>query len=342
MPPDGARPLVKLALLDDYLGVLRDLVDWSVLPADVEVEIFRDHLADEGALVERLTGFDAIIGMRERTPFRQSLLDRLPRLGLLVTLGMANPSFDIAHATRLGVTVSGTGASGVDPIELTWALILAVARGIPREDRATREGRWQTALGTRLAGKTLGILGLGRIGRAVAGIGRSFGMPVIAWSENLTEEAAREAGATLVGKDELMARSDVLSLHLRLSARTRGIIGGRELALMKPTAFLVNAARGELVDEEALIDALRGRRIAGAALDVFHVEPLPAGHPLLALDNVVLAPHLGGVTVERYRSDYAEALEDVAAWLAGKPVRVLNADVLEQRNLRRPEQGGQS
>jgi phosphoglycerate dehydrogenase-like enzyme len=325
---------MKLAVLDDYLRVLRELVDWSVLPKAVQVDIFSDHLADEDAIVARLGGYDAVIGMRERTPFPAGLLDRLPNLKLLITLGTANPSFDIAHATRLGVVVGGTGASGVDPIELTWALILGVTKNIAREDRAVRNGRWQTSLGTRLAGKTLGILGLGRIGAAVGAIGPAFGMKVIAWSQSLTEEHARRHGATLVGKDELLRESDVLSVHSRLSPRTRGLIGAEEIARMKPTAFLVNTARSAIVDEAALVAALRSSRIAGAALDVFDEEPLPPDHPLPALDNVLLAPHLGGVTRERYRGDYAEAVEDVVAYLDGKPLRVLNPDVLGSPNLR--------
>jgi phosphoglycerate dehydrogenase-like enzyme len=321
---------VKVAVLDDYLGVLRNIVDWSVLPAGTTVDIFEDHLSAEDDLVARLVDHGIIVGMRERTPFRATLIDRLPNLKLLVTLGSANPSFDISHATKRGIVVAGTGASGVDPIELTWALILAAARHVPHEDRAVRLGQWQTKLGTRLAGKTLGLLGLGRIGGAVAPIGRAFGMKVIAWSENLTLIEAETKAATAVGKDELFSQADILSVHLRLSGRTRGMVGPRELALMKPTAFLVNTARGEIVDEAALIDALKGGRIAGAALDVFDEEPLPPGHPFLALDNVILTPHLGGVTVERYRADYTEVIEDISAFLAGRPIRVLNPDVLRR------------
>lgn len=327
--------MVRIAVLDDYLNVLEDLVDWSVLPQDADYRIFGDHLSDEDALVERLRDFDVLIGMRERTPIRRSLLQRLPKLKLLVTLGMANASFDLECATDLGIVVSGTSPSGPDPIELTWALILAVARGIPREDQATRQGRWQTSLGSRLAGKTLGVLGLGRIGAEVALIGKAFGMSVVAWSEHLTVERAREYGAARVTKEELLAQADVVTVHLRLSARTKRVVGAPELAMMKPTAFLVNTARGGLIDENALVEALRNRTIAGAALDVFDVEPLPRDHALLRLPNTVLTPHLGGVTVERYHADYTEAVEDIASYLAGKPLRVLNPAVLASSTIRR-------
>ena len=217
---------------------------------------------------------------------------------------------------------------------MTWALILALARNIPREDQAVRQGLWQTALGTRLAGKTLGVVGLGRIGAQVARIGASFGMSVIAWSENLTAERAREHAATLVTKEHLFAHSDIVTLHLRLSERTRGLIGARELALMKPTAFLVNTARSRLLDEVALVDALRNGRIAGAALDVFDQEPLPADHPLRRIDNTVITPHLGGVTLDRYRTNYGQVIEDILSYLGGEPLRVLNDEVLGRSNLR--------
>ena len=315
--------------------MVRDVADWSVLPPDVELRVFRDHLSDEAAIAERLASFQVVVGMRDRTPFPRSLLARLPDLALLVTLGMANKSFDLHGATDLGIVVSGTGGSGVDPIEMTWALILAVARNLPREDQALREGRWQTALGTRLAGKTLGIVGLGRIGAQVARIGAAFGMPVVAWSQNLTAARSKEHGATLVAKDQLLAQSDVVTLHLRLSDRTRGSIGARELTLMKPTAYLVNTARSRLIDEAALIEALRNRAIAGAALDVFDHEPLPADHPLRGLENTVITPHLGGVTLDRYRTDYTQVIEDIASHLAGEPLRVLNPEVLDRPNLRR-------
>ena len=318
---------MKIAVLDDYQDILRDLVDWNRIPGS-KVAIFTDHLDDQDALVARLADFDVIVGFRERTPFRAPLLDRLPKLKLLVTLGMANPSFDIAHTTKLGIMVCGTQASGVDPIEMTWALILAAARNLPFEERKTREGEWQVTMGTRLAGKTLGVLGLGRIGAAVAKIAPAFQMKVIAWSENLTEDKARAAGAELVGRQELFERSDVLSVNLRLSPRTRDMVGAVELSAMKPSALLVNTARGELIQEGALIEALRTERIRGAALDVFHVEPLPNDHPFLTMDNVIVSPHLGGVTWERYISDYNEVIEDIIGFSAGQHLRVFNPEVV--------------
>jgi phosphoglycerate dehydrogenase-like enzyme len=232
--------------------------------------------------------------------------------------------------------VAGTAGSGVSTGELTWGLILALTRHILKEDAATRAGRWQTTVGVELSGKTLGVAGLGRIGGQVAAYGRAFGMPVIAWSQNLTPERATECGATLVSKDELFRRSDVATIHLRLSDRTRGLVTARELALMKPTAYLVNTSRGPIVDEGALIDTLRSGAIAGAALDVFDQEPLPQDHPLRRMDNAIVTPHLGYVTVEGYRAMYGQALEDIRAYLDGRPVRVINPDVLNRPNLRRP------
>jgi phosphoglycerate dehydrogenase-like enzyme len=327
--------MIKIAVLDDYLDVVFKTADWSVLPANVRPQFFTDHLTDEAALVNRLRDFPVIVGMRERTPFPASLLDKLPNLKLLVTLGMDNKSFDMKRAAELGIPVVGTGGSGSDPIEATWALILAVTRNIPQEDQATRQGHWLTSIGVRLKGKTLGVIGLGKIGSEVARIGTAFGMKIIAWSQNLTAERAAQACAALVTKEQLLAQSDVVTLHLRLSTRSKGTIGAAEFALMKPTAYLVNTARSGLLDERVLIDVLRARRIAGAALDVFDEEPLPADHPLRSLPNTVVTPHIGGVTLDRYRDDYNQAIEDIVAWLAGKPLRVINGDVLAQPNLRR-------
>jgi phosphoglycerate dehydrogenase-like enzyme len=327
--------MIKVAVLDDYLDVVEEVADWSRLRETAKVAFFTDHLADEDAIVERLRDVDIVVGMRERTPFPRSLLARLPKLALLITLGMNNKSFDLEAATELGIAVSGTGGQGSDPIELTWGLILAIARAIPQEDRATRDGAWQVSLGGRLAGKTLGLVGLGRIGSEVARIGNAFRMNVVAWSKNLTEEKARACGATRVPLESLLATADIVSLHLRLSPRTERIIGAPELAAMKPGAFLVNTARSGLLDEPALIETLRQKRIAGAALDVFDEEPLPAGHPLRQLPNTVITPHLGGVTRERYSEDYNETIDDILAFLAGKPVRLLNPAVMERPNLRR-------
>jgi phosphoglycerate dehydrogenase-like enzyme len=273
----------------------------------------------------RLADFDMVVAMRERTPFPRSLFERLPRLRLLVTTGMRNASIDLRAAADRGVVVSGTAGLPSPTAELTWALILALVRHVPREDRATREGRWQETLGTTLKGRTLGVLGLGQLGSRVARVGKAFEMDVIAWSQNLTAERATAVGATLAGsRDELLARADVVTIHLVLSDRTRGLVGARELGLMRPTAYLVNTSRGPIVDQGALIATLHAGKIAGAGLDVYDEEPLPADHPLRRLPNTVITPHLGYVTEETYQIFYSQALEDVRAFLAGAPVRVLS------------------
>jgi len=316
--------VTNVAILDDYQAVAMDAADWGSLGPGVRVHTFGDHLADARALVDRLRPFEAIVAMRERTPFPKALLAQLSHLRLLVTTGMRNVSIDLGAARDLGITVCGTEGLGYPTAELTWGLILAWARRIPREDRATRQGRWQTTVGVGLQGKVLGILGLGRLGSQVAGIGRAFGMPVIAWSQHLTGERAAECAARLVSKHDLLSQADVVTIHLQLSDRTRGLLGARELALMKPTALLVNTSRGPIVDEGALITALQQRTIAGAALDAFDEEPLPRDHPLLRLDNTVITPHLGYVTAETYAVFFRDAVEDIRAFLAGDPVRVLN------------------
>jgi phosphoglycerate dehydrogenase-like enzyme len=317
--------MARVALLDDYQGVALRMADWKSLPAGTDVVAFPDHLADEGALAARLADFDIVMAMRERTPFTRSLLGRLPKLRLLITAGMRNASIDMKAAAERGVLVCGTSGLPYPTAELAWGLILGLMRRIPAEDRATREGRWQTSLGLGLNGKTLGVLGLGTLGSRVARVGRAFEMTVLAWSQNLTAARAEEVGATLVAKDELFARSDVVSIHLVLSERTRGLLGARELGLMKRTAYLVNTSRGPIVDEAALVRALREGTIAGAGLDVFEPEPLPADHPFRSLPNIVITPHLGYVTEETYRVFYGHALEDVQAFLRGAPVRVLGA-----------------
>ena len=261
--------------------------------------------------------------MRERTPLPRSRLARFPRLELVVTTGMANAAIDVQAATGLGVTVCGTRGSPAAPAELTWALILALLRHVPAEDAALRAGGWQHTVGTEVEGRTLGVIGLGRIGSRVAAVGRAFGMDVLAWSPHLDPAAAAAQGVAAVGKDELLERSDVVTLHLRLSPATRGVIGARELGLLQPTAYLVNTSRGPLVDEDALIAALRAGRLAGAALDVFDVEPLPPSHPLRTMDGLVLTPHVGYVTRGNYERWYADVVEDIAAWLDGAPLRVL-------------------
>ena len=325
---------MKVAVLDDYQDVARDLADWTTLPESARIEVFQDHLADEDRLVERLQGFQAVIGMRERTPFPRSVLTRLPELRLLITTGARNASYDVEAATELGIVVCGTGGAGEGPTELTWGLIIGLLRKIPQEDRLTREGHWQTTIGVGLKGKTLGLIGLGHIGGLMARVGNAFQMNVIAWSQNLTAQRAAECNATLVDKDTLFRESDIASVHLRLSDRTLGLVGAREIALMKPTACLVNISRGPIVDEAALVDALQRRSIAGAALDTFDVEPLPKDHPFLKLDNTIIAPHLGYVTEEGYRAFYAGAIEDIRAYAAGEPVRVINPEVLSAPQLR--------
>ena len=316
--------MTRVAILDDYQDVARRLADWKSLPA--EVVVFRDHLSDESQVAARLADFDVVVAMRERTPFPRSLFERLPRLRLLVTTGMRNASIDLRAAADRGVVVSGTAGLPSPTAELTWALILALVRHVPREDRATREGRWQETLGTTLKGRTLGVLGLGQLGSRVARVGKAFEMDVIAWSQNLTAERAAAVGATLAGsRDELLARADIVTIHLVLSDRTRGLVGARELGLMRPTAYLVNTSRGPIVDEGALIATLRAGKIAGAGLDVYDEEPLPADHPLRRLPNTVITPHLGYVTEETYQIFYSQALEDIRAFLAGAPVRVLSA-----------------
>jgi len=317
--------MIQLAVLDDYQQVAGRMVDWAAALPDVSPTFFSDHLVDEDALAARLAGFDAVVAMRERTPFPRSLLARLPRLRLLVTTGMRNAAIDLAAAAERGITVCGTAGSGTSTGELTWGLILALARHVPAEDAGVRAGGWQRTVGTDLAGATLGVLGLGNIGRRVAAVGLAFGMDVIAWSQNLTAEAAAAAGARRVEREALFREADVLTIHLVLSDRTRGLVGPAELALMKPTAYLVNTSRGPIVDEAALAEHLRAGRIAGAGLDVYSVEPLPPGDALRTLPNTVLTPHLGYVTERTYRTFYREAAEDVAAFLAGHPVRVLTA-----------------
>jgi phosphoglycerate dehydrogenase-like enzyme len=317
--------MTRVAVLDDYQDVALKMADWRALPADVEVTVFRDHVAEDQALTERLQDFDIVVAMRERTPFTRGLLERLPRLKLLITTGMRNASIDVRAANDCGVLVCGTEGLPYPTAELTWGLILALVRQIPREDRATRNGQWQVSLGVGLQGKTLGLLGLGRLGSQVAAIGKAFQMHVLAWSENLTADRAAAAGATLVSKDELLSQADIVTIHLVLSARTRHLVGAPELRLMKPTAYLVNTSRGPIIDEQALIQALRQRAIAGAGLDVFDAEPLPLDHPLRQLDNTVITPHLGYVTLETYRIFYGHAVENIQAFLRGSPLRVVPA-----------------
>ncbi|MGW9210416.1 D-2-hydroxyacid dehydrogenase family protein [Embleya sp. NPDC055664] len=312
---------MKIAIIDDYQDVARGLADWGSL--DAEVHVFTEPFADADAVVAALAGFEVIVAMRERTRFPAEVLDRLTGLRLLVSTGPVNAAIDVAAARGRGVVVCGTGYVAHPTAELTWALILAAARNLPVEERSMRAGGWQVGLGVGLRGKVLGVLGLGRLGSEVARIGHAFGMECVAWSPHLTPERAAAHGVTAVTEETLFARSDVLSIHLVLGSRTRGLVGAAQLARMKPTAILVNTSRGPIVEESALLDVLRRRAIAAAALDVYDVEPLPADHPLRTLDNVVLTPHIGYVTRELYQTFYRDAVEDIAAYLTGDPIRVM-------------------
>ena len=314
--------MVKVAILDDYQNVALSKGDWSGIP-EAQVQSFQDHVADEDALVQRLAPYEVIVAMRERTPFPRSLVERLPNLKLLVTTGARNASFDMDALRERGITVCGTRGSGTSTAELTWGLIIGLMRHIAEEDRNVREGRWQTTLGPSLAGLTLGCLGLGNLGSQVARAGKAFQMDVIAWSQNLTQERCQQVGARLVTKDELFAQADVVTIHLVLSERTRGIVGERELGMMKPAAYLVNTSRGPIVDEDALIRAVQQGRIAGAGIDVYGVEPLPADHPYRTLKNTLLTPHIGYVTTDGYGFMYGDAVEDIKAFLNGAPVRTV-------------------
>ena len=324
--------MIRVAVLDDYQGVVLALPCWKRLDGRARVDLFRDTLGDEGALAARLAPYGVIVAIRERTRFSASLLARLPALRHLAMTGRNTGHVDVDEATRRGVLVTATEGSAASAPEHTIGLLLAIVRRIPQEDRALREGRWQESVGSELGGKTLGILGLGRIGTRMAAFGRLLGMRVLAWGPTLTAERAAAAGVVQLGLDDLFRESDVVSVHLRLSEQSRGLVGGRLLGLMKQTAYLVNTARGPIVDEPALIGALRERRIAGAALDVFDVEPLPRDHPLLSLDNVVLTPHLGYVTREAYHTFFEQAVENILTWLEGRvPARALNPEALGPR-----------
>jgi phosphoglycerate dehydrogenase-like enzyme len=314
---------MNVAILDDYQNVAREMADWNRLPQGTEVTVFNDHLKDEAAVAKRLAAFDVVVAMRERTAFRRSLLEQLPNLKLLVTTGARNASIDVAAANERGVTVCGTTGMGTGTSELTWGLILSLTRHIHTEDRAAREGRWQTTIGPSLEGHTLGLVGLGRLGSNVAKVGLAFGMKVIAWSQNLTQERAAAVGATAVSKEALFSEADVVSVHYILSPRSRGMIGAADFGRMKPDALFINTSRGPIADEAALADALRDHRIGGAGLDVFDDEPLEPDHPFMALDNLLITPHIGYVTSDNYRIFYGDALEDVLAFMKGDPIRVI-------------------
>jgi phosphoglycerate dehydrogenase-like enzyme len=317
---------IRCAILDDYQNVTLTMADWSKVKADAEIKVFNEPFGSPEEAAKALAGFEIICAMRERTPFPRSIFEKLPGLKLLVTTGMRNAAIDMAAASDHKVTVCGTESAGHPTAELTIGLMIDLARKISVENARMKGGEaWQATVGGDLNGKTLGILGLGRLGQRVAKVGLAFGMKVVAWSQNLTPEKCREAGAEYATKDELLRQSDFITIHMVLSARSRGLIGAHELSQMKPTAYLINTSRGPLIDETALIAALKENRISGAALDVYDVEPLARDHPLRKLPNALLTPHLGYVTTDNYRLFYGQTAEAVRAFLDGKPVRVIEA-----------------
>jgi phosphoglycerate dehydrogenase-like enzyme len=314
--------MIRAAILDDYQNVALKLADWSPIAKDVEVKVFNAPLGDDDAVINALQGFAVVNMMRERTAFNRKVIEGLPDLKLLITTGARNASIDLKACAERGVTVCGTGGVGSPTTGIAVGLMLELTRRIGFENARMKAGEpWQVTLGQDLEGMTLGVLGLGKLGQRVSGVAKAFGMKVIAWSQNLTAEKAKEAGTEYVSKEDLFKRADILSLHVVLSDRTRGIVGAKEIGLMKKSAYLVNTSRGPLVDEKALIAALQSKSIAGAGLDVFDVEPLPRDHVFRKLDNVVLTPHLGYVAEQNYRKQYPDVVEDIRAWLDGKPVR---------------------
>ncbi|MFH8656798.1 D-2-hydroxyacid dehydrogenase family protein [Streptomyces afghaniensis] len=316
---------LRCAVLDDFQRVATEVADWSPVADEVEVVSFDTHLDGEDALAAALADFDIVVTVRERVPFPGSLIARLPRLKLIVASGMRNSVIDYAAAEEHGVTVCGTASSSTPPVELTWALLLGLARGLVEESNALRSGGpWQSTVGADLHGSRLGLLGLGKIGSRVAQVGLAFGMHVSAWSQNLTKERADEVGVELApSREDLLAGSDFVSIHLALSDRTRGLLGPAELALLKRTAYLINTSRAAIVDQDALLAALHEGRIAGAGIDVFDIEPLPAGHPMRTAPRLLATPHLGYVSHANYTTYYGQAVEDIRAFLAGEPVRRL-------------------
>jgi phosphoglycerate dehydrogenase-like enzyme len=316
---------LRCAILDDYQNVALKLADWGKVKDRVEVKVFNEHLGDPDKVVAALQGFQIIVAMRERTGFPKNVIDALPDLKLLITTGMRNASIDTEAAKARGVTVCGTGTFGNPTSGVAIGLMLELTRRIGFENARLHAGApWQTTIGLDLEGMTLGIVGLGKLGVRIATIAKAFGMKILAWSQNLTAEKCREVGVDYATKDELFRRSDFITIHVVLSGRTRGLIGAAELALMKPSAFLINTSRGPVIDEAALVSALRQRKIAGAGLDVFDVEPLPLDHPYRKMDNVVITPHLGYVSEQNYRRYFADAVDDICGFLDGKPLRVLS------------------
>lgn len=315
---------VPCAILDDYQNVALSFADWSKVSGDIDIKVFNEHLGSADQVIAALRGFPIVCAMRERTAFPRAVIDALPELKLLITTGMRNASIDLEAAKARGIIVCGTPAFGNATAAIATGLMLELARRIGYENMRLKSGAvWQSTIGLDLEGLTLALLGLGKLGTRMAEIGRAFKMQVIAWSQNLTPEKCQEVGAEYVNSDALFRRADFLSIHVQLSQRTRGLIGAGQLALMKKSAYLINTSRGPIVDEGALLDALRDKRIAGAGLDVFDIEPLPLNHPLRKLDNVVLTPHLGYVALQNYRAFFGGMVEDIRAFLDGRPVRVL-------------------
>ena len=318
--------MVRAAILDDYQNVALKFADWSAIANDVEVKVFNAPLGDDSAVIKTLQGFDIVNMMRERTPFNRKVIEGLPDLKLLITTGARNNSIDLKACAEFGVTVCGTAGFGNPTAAIAVGLMLEITRHIGFENARMKAGApWQVTVGHDLEGKTLGVLGLGKLGQRVAGVAKALGMKVIAWSQNLTPEKAKEGGTEYVSKEDLFRNADVISIHVVLSDRTRGLVRAKDLGLMKKTAYLINTSRGPIVEEKALIAALNSKSIAGAGLDVFDIEPLPTDHPFRKMDNVVLTPHLGYVSEENYRTFYSGVVEDIRAWLDGKPVRMLTA-----------------
>jgi phosphoglycerate dehydrogenase-like enzyme len=318
--------MVRAAVLDDYQNVGLTFADWSPITRDVEVKVFDKPFANQAEVIKALQGFAIIVGMRERTPFPRKVIEALPDLKLLVTTGARNNSFDVKACSERGITVCGTGVVGSPTTGIAFGLMLELTRRVGFENARLKAGApWQVTIGRDLEGLTLGILGLGKLGQRSATVGKAFGMKTIAWSQNLTPEKAQAGGAELVTKEDLFRSADVVTIHLILSDRSRGLVGAKELGLMKKTSYLVNTSRGPIVDEKALIATLQSKSIAGAGLDVFDVEPLPLDHPFRKMDNVVITPHLGYVSEQNYRKYFPDIVEDIRAWLDGKPVRVVEA-----------------
>ncbi len=315
--------MMRVAILDDYQGVALNLADWKSLQPEVQVEAIPEHIADTDTLAKRLHGFEAVILMRERTPLPRALIEKLPNLKLVITTGPQNASVDAKALAERGIVFCGTAGIGAPTAELAWGLMIGLLRHIPQEDRAIRQGRWQTKIGYSAEGKTLGIIGVGKLGKAMVGYAKAFNMPVIGWSRSFNDEKAAELGIKSVTKEELFKQADIVTIHVNLNEQSRGMVGAAELGLMKPTSYLINTSRGPIVDETALLNALKARHIVGAAIDVYDREPTTKDHPYFGLDNIIVTPHLGYVIEENMRVNYGHAVENIRAFLAGNPIRVV-------------------